>query len=106
MIVWGVIGVTRRQGDPMEWDCGNVQGGGGMVLHHVHYEVGDGSKVLFWHDVWCGELPLKVLFPELFIIACGKDAWVEENMQFQNGNVHWNVLLFRHVHNWEVDVVS
>jgi hypothetical protein len=33
---------------------------------HVSYEVGDGSKVLFWHYVWCGEQPLKVLFPELF----------------------------------------
>jgi len=53
----------------------------------VRYKVGDGSKVLFWHDVWCGELPLKVLFPELFTIGCGKDVWVEENMQIQNGNI-------------------
>jgi hypothetical protein len=46
----------------------------------VRYEVGYGSKVLFWRDVWCGELPLKILFLELFTIACGKDAWVKENM--------------------------
>jgi len=59
---------------------------------HVRYEVGDGSKVLFWHDVWCVELPLKTLFPELFLIACGKDAWVEENMQRQNGTILWNIL--------------
>jgi hypothetical protein len=30
---------------------------------HVRYEVGDCSRVLFWHDVWCGDLPLKFLFP-------------------------------------------
>jgi hypothetical protein len=28
----------------------------------VRYEVGDGSKVRFWHDVWCGEQPLKFSF--------------------------------------------
>jgi hypothetical protein len=50
--------------------------------HHVRYEVGNGSRVLFWHDVRCGELPLKILFLELFTIACGKDAWVAKNMQF------------------------
>jgi hypothetical protein len=46
----------------------------------VSYEVKDGSKVLFWHDVWCGEQPLKVLFPNLFIFSCGKNVWVAENM--------------------------
>jgi hypothetical protein len=40
----------------------------------VQDKVGDGSKVLFWHNVWCGEQPLKVLFPELFTIACVKDV--------------------------------
>jgi hypothetical protein len=42
--------------------------------NHVRYEVGDGSKVLFWHDVWCGEQLLKNLFLELFTIACAKDV--------------------------------
>jgi hypothetical protein len=45
----------------------------------------------------CGELPLKILFLELFAIACGKDAWVQENMQIQNGNIHWNILFTQHV---------
>jgi hypothetical protein len=38
-----------------------------------------------------GEIPLKNLFPELFAIACGKDSWVEENMQKKNGNILWNI---------------
>jgi hypothetical protein len=73
---------------------------------HVRYEVGDGSRILFWHDVWCGDLPLKLLFPELFTIACGKETWVAENMQRQNGNILWNILFTRPVHDWEVEVVS
>jgi hypothetical protein len=37
--------------------------------------LGDGTKVYFWHDVWCWDQPLKLSFPELFTIACCKDAW-------------------------------
>jgi len=46
----------------------------------VRYDVRDGSKVLFRHDVRCGEVPLKTIFPNLFLIASSKDAWVEESM--------------------------
>jgi hypothetical protein len=35
----------------------------------VRYEVGDGSKVSFWHDVWCGDIPLKISCPDLFSIC-------------------------------------
>jgi len=73
---------------------------------HVRYEIGNGLKVLFWHDVWCREIPLKTLFPELFLIARSKDAWVEENMQRQNGTILWNILFSRPVHDWEVEAIS
>jgi hypothetical protein len=63
------------------WKC--IRKGWAGFANHVRYEVGDGSKVLFWHDVWCGEQPLKNLFPELFTIACDKDVWVAETMQVQ-----------------------
>jgi len=84
----------------------SIRRGWDAFAAHVRYEIGNGSKVLFWHDVWCGEIPLKTLFPELFLIARGKDAWVEENMQRQNGTILWNILFSRPVHDWEVEVVS
>jgi hypothetical protein len=74
--------------------------------NYARYKVGDGSHVLFWHDVWCGEQPLKVSFSELLTIACAKDAWVVDNMQLQNGNINWNIIFTRPVHDWEVEVVS
>jgi hypothetical protein len=46
--------------------------------------VGDGSKISFLHDLWCGNHPLKVAFLELFSIACCKEAWVADHMQFLN----------------------
>uniref|UniRef100_A0A2N9I2M2 Reverse transcriptase zinc-binding domain-containing protein n=1 Tax=Fagus sylvatica TaxID=28930 RepID=A0A2N9I2M2_FAGSY len=27
------------------------------------------NQIKFWHDSWCGELPLRVQFPELFRLA-------------------------------------
>jgi hypothetical protein len=86
------------------WKC--ITRGWDAFAAHVRYEVEDGSLILFWHDVWCGDLPLKLLFPELYTIACGKDTWVEENMQRQNGNILWNILFSRPVHDWEAEMIS
>ena len=56
--------------------------------------------------MWCGELPLKNVFPTLFTIACAKEAWVEENMAIVDGAIHWNVMFIRQVHDWELKEVS
>jgi hypothetical protein len=84
----------------------SIRRGWDAFATHVRYEIGNGSKILFWHDVWCGEIPLKTLFSELFLIARGKDAWVEENMQRENGTILWNILFSRPVYDWEVEAVS
>jgi hypothetical protein len=47
-----------------------------LALHLL--EVGEGSKINFWHDVWCGKHPLKEAFPEVFNIACLKDICFEK----------------------------
>ena len=39
----------------------------------VTFEVGDGACVQFWYGQWCGHLPLKDLYPDLF--ACLVDSW-------------------------------
>ena len=39
----------------------------------------------FWHDVWCGDNPLSMCFPDLFRISNGKEAYVADLMQFPNG---------------------
>jgi len=84
----------------------SIRRGWDAFAAHVRYEIGNGSKVLFWHDVWCGEISLKNLFPDLFLIARRKDAWVEENMQRHNGTILWNIVFSRLVHDWEVEAVS
>jgi hypothetical protein len=59
-------------------------------VHHVQYDIGDDTKVLFW--MWC---PLKLVYLALFNIACNKDAWVKEYMERPNDILHWNVQFFR-----------
>jgi hypothetical protein len=59
----------------------------------------------FGHDVWCGNQPLKMSYLDLFNIARSTDVWVADNIQFQDENIHWNVIFTRPVQDWEVDVV-
>jgi hypothetical protein len=44
----------------------NIKKGWSLFCSHTRFEPGDGSKIRFWNDVWCGELSLKVAFPVLY----------------------------------------
>ena len=37
--------------------------------HLILYDIGDGSRVKFWHDLWCGETSLAISYPELFRVC-------------------------------------
>ena len=47
--------------------------------------MGDGTKVKFWHDVWCGDCPLKLAFLELFSISHRKESSIDDVLHFSNG---------------------
>jgi hypothetical protein len=68
--------------------------------------VGDGSRISFWHDQWCGEVALKVSFPVLYGFACAKDASIATNLEFLGGSNQWNVIFTRAVHDWKVYVFA
>ena len=36
--------------------------------------MGDGTRVKFWHDVWCGDYPLKEAFLEFYCISRSREA--------------------------------
>ena len=59
--------------------------------------MGDGSKISFLHDLWCGNHPLKVAFFEVFSIARCKEAWVADHMQFLNKILQNNIFFTRPV---------
>ena len=49
----------------------------------------------FWHDVWCGDDPLSMYFPDLFSINNDKEAYVADLMQFPNGVLFWDLEFLR-----------
>jgi hypothetical protein len=73
----------------MEWWCSlELAGAFGMGLWKnlrkgwetfsgcTGFKVGYETKISFWHDMWCGDMALKVAFPAFFDIASTKDASV------------------------------
>ena len=70
---------------------------------YLQFDVGDSSRLKFWHDMWCGDSPLKVVFPKLFNICLNMESSVAELMQLSNGVTHWDVHFSRLVQDWELE---
>ena len=64
----------------------NISWGWPSFSRYILYDIGDGSRVKFWHDRWCEETPLAVSYPELFRIFQDKEASVAKLMKFTMGS--------------------
>ena len=85
------------------WHLGDISGSHGVGLwkficmgwpnfrRHVKFVSGEGTKICFWDDVWCGDSALKEEFLGLFIIASFKEASFADNMKHSNGSIQWNI---------------
>ena len=75
---------------------------------HTSFEVGLGTKVLFWHDRWCIDLPLKEMYPVLFACSNNKDASIAslfEDPKEGRSRV-WSVTFCRDFNDWEMDSIE
>jgi hypothetical protein len=53
--------------------------------------MGDGSKIRFWNDSWCGDKALKEAFLDLYCIGHVKDASMADHLEVSSGFRQWNV---------------
>lgn len=67
----------------------SIPQGGSQFWHSIHkikehfklgamFHLGDGTAVLFWHDWWTGDDPLKDRFPRLFDICAAPNMLVNQ----------------------------
>ena len=77
-----------------------------LVSSRLSFMVGNGRRMRFWKDNWCGALPFCVYFPSLFALAVSKDAWVNDVWSSTNGGGSWSPDFSRPFNDWEVDEVD
>jgi hypothetical protein len=60
-----------------------IRMGWDIVAKYLRFEVGEGSHIRFWHDLWCGNRPLKLCYLALYSIARYPDVWVVDNLSVE-----------------------
>ena len=84
----------------------NISQGWPSFSRHILYDIGDGSRVKFWQDRWCGETSLAIKYSDLFRFCRHKDASVAELMMSINGVLFWDMRFVRGVHARDLEAIS
>uniref|UniRef100_A0A2N9FDH1 Reverse transcriptase domain-containing protein n=1 Tax=Fagus sylvatica TaxID=28930 RepID=A0A2N9FDH1_FAGSY len=94
----GTHGCSLWKGIFSGWDSFHQQ---------VELVAGLGNRIRFWHDIWCGDAPLKALFPLLFACSTDQSTYIDSRLLSSGvgeGRT-WNITFFRDFNDWEVDEV-
>ncbi|RVW48620.1 Transposon TX1 uncharacterized 149 kDa protein [Vitis vinifera] len=79
---------------------------GVLMFKNISFIVGDGRRVKFWKDIWCGNIPLCEAFPSLFAFAVSQDAWVADCWDSMGDAGGWYPCFSRSFNNWELEAVA
>ena len=79
---------------------------GVLLFKNASFTVGDGRRVKFWKDIWCGNIPLCEVFPSLFAFAVSQDAWVEDCWDYMGDAGGWYPCFSRSFNDWEQEAVA
>ena len=77
-----------------------------LLLNNVSFSVGDGKRVRFWKDIWCGNISLCEAFPSLYDLVVSKDAWVADCWDSTGEEGGWNPCFLRPFNDWEMEEVE
>lgn len=68
-------------------------------MQYTRLEVGNGGRIKFWLDTWCGDESFKSRYSELFNCALNKEGYIADF----NSNSGWNITFRRNLNDWELD---
>ncbi|GFZ09197.1 hypothetical protein Acr_20g0010050 [Actinidia rufa] len=77
----------------------------GNFSPQVSYQLGNGNKIIFWHDEWCGYMPLRDRFPELFAMATHQDVVMADCWSPSSVGGCWAPLFRREAQDWELEML-
>ena len=109
-----VIGIKFGE-SPDGWHTRDIRGGYGTSLwkdirkewssffQNAVFSLGDGRRINFWKDVWCGEEALCSRYPSLFNLASNKEAKIADIWDRERGVGSWSPNFLRPLNDWEVE---
>lgn len=75
------------------------------VDNNGEFVLGNGRRVRFWQDHWCGNSSLRLAFPAILYIARDKNATMVGIWDLLRAGGSWNIQFLRSFIDWEVDSV-
>jgi hypothetical protein len=90
--------------------CGlwkSISSGWDVFSGRIEYSVGKGDRIRFWFDKWCGNSPLKDLFPLLFLCSTDCQASIASVLSRSelDASCSWNISFVRDFNDWEMPEV-
>lgn len=81
------------------------EGVGCWFENNTRRVLGNGRSTFFWHDIWVGDIPLKLKYPRLFDLSVDKECSVEGMRRSLGAVDGWERLWRRRLLAWEEEGV-
>lgn len=115
--LWHSIILSRYGVDPTSWDYNqvlpphslsqkNIIEVGHLFYPYTWFAIGNGSKVIFWKDLWWGSSTLESSYSRIFHIVSHKNALVSEILSQNMDGLSWNLAFTRDLYEWEAPLVG
>ncbi|KAL4285455.1 hypothetical protein GQ457_16G030360 [Hibiscus cannabinus] len=74
------------------------------IRSNLKIQLGDGSLINFWHDIWLCDVPLRIKFPRIFAICTNKTGVIADFGRKEAGGWVWNIPLRRPLFDREIEI--